>query len=132
MYGGLKGGKMKTKSLATFHILLWIVPPVLWTVYLCLNPKLPYLSWAQWIYAGLLPIFGPYATLLGVLGDLPNAGKLFNITWAIGLTIPIFTVAILPYIVKPKWIHIICCVLYGPLILFWLAYGIVQIGSSII
>ncbi len=122
---------MKTRSLAKFHVLLLIVPPILWTVWLCLNPRPNYLSWAQYIFAGLLPISGPYATLLAGLGDLPNAGKLPGIAWPLGLTISLLTVVIPPYVVKLKWMNIVSRVLYVPLILFWVFYGWVQIASRL-
>lgn len=124
---------MRTRPLAAFHLLLWIALPTLWTVYLCLTGGKPAsLSWAQYIYAGLLSAFGPYATLLAGLGDLPNAGEFFKITSALVLTIPLLAVVSLPYMVKLKWVHIVCCVLYVPVILLWVACGIVQIGSCII
>jgi len=129
--GYMIGEEMKTKTLLPFHVLLWIGPPILWTVWLCLNPKLDYLSWGQWIYAGLLSVFGPYATLLGGLGYLPNAGGFFRTDWALGLTVPLMAVVILPYKVKAKWVHILCGVLYVPLIFLWVYIGVAQIGACI-
>jgi hypothetical protein len=122
---------MKTKSLAIFHLVFWIFPVLLCIMWLCLSPKMESISMSQWIYAGLISAFGPYATFFAHLGDLPNAGEFFSVIWALGLTVPLMAVVILSYVLKNRWFRILCYVLYVPLILFWVAFGFLQIGSCL-
>ena len=121
---------MKTKTLVKLHLLFWLSPVALWTLYLCLSHRPHYVSWAQWIYVGILPLFGPYATFMAIPADLPNAGKFSRLYWALGLTAAMLIVA-LPYLTKVKWLRVVSIILYIPLILFWLFYGVVQIGSCL-
>lgn len=122
---------MKTKTLMKLHILFWILPVLLWAPCLCLGPKLHYVSWPQWIYAGILPLFGPYATFMALLGHLPNAGGCFQMNWAVGLTAAMLIVVALPYLTRTTWLRVLAVILYIPLVLLWLFYGVAQIGSCL-
>jgi hypothetical protein len=121
----------RTKRLTLTYLLLLVAPGILpFGIHVFCRPH--YISLGTGICAGIATLFGPWATLVAMGTNVPNAGEFFNPWLAFGLTFALVAVILISVLITKRWITVLCIGMFIPLILAWLFVGFRQLASCIL
>ena len=121
----------RAKRLTLIYLLLLVVPGILpFGIHVFCRPH--YISLSTGICAGVATLFGPWATLVAMCTNVPNAGEFFNPWLAVGLTLALVAVILISILIAKRWITVVCIGMFMPLIFAWLFVGFRQLTSCIL
>lgn len=116
----------RTKKLAKIYLWTWLgLGGIPFCIHFFCCPG--HIKFVTRIGVAVASLFGPWASQVGRLVDMPNAGGAFHLGLAIGLTLVMLGVIVSSILIAKKWVRTLCISLYMILISGWLAVGLGQL-----
>jgi hypothetical protein len=78
-----------------------------------------YISRATMVAAGMSTVMGPWTTQVLRITDYPNAGSLFDLPLALGLTAALAGIVAALFVVTRRWLRWVFALLYPAIVSWW-------------